>query len=158
MNGAHLHLIFNHLPIVFPIVALLVLIGGFLFKSAVIKRVALSIFVAGSIAALPAILTGDGAEEVVENYAGISESLIHEHEEIAETFAILSYALGVFALIGLWANWKKKSFSNYLAVTVLIFSLVVLFFAQQAGTSGGEIRHEEIRANAATVMPEGDDD
>lgn len=152
MNGAHLHLIFNHLPIVFPIVALLVLVGGFLFKSAVIKRVALAIFVAGSIAALPAILTGDGAEEVVENYAGISEALMHEHEEIAETFAILSYVLGVFALIGLWANWKQKSFANYIAITVLVMSLVVLFFGQQTGTSGGEIRHEEIRGNATSPV------
>ncbi len=157
MNDAHLHLIFNHLPIIVPMVGLLVLISGFLFKSAVIKRVALAIFILGSLAAIPAILTGDGAEDVVESY-GIGDKIIHEHEEIAETFAILSYVLGAFALVGLWANWKQKSFANYLAVTVLVFSFVVLFFAQRTGTTGGEIRHEEIRDGAALVLPEGDDD
>lgn len=157
MNDAHLHLIFNHLPIIVPMVGLLVLIGGFLFNSAVIKRVALSIFILGSLAAIPATLTGDGAEDVVESY-GIGDKIIHEHEEIAEAFAILSYVLGAFALVGLWANWKQKAFANYLTVTVLVFSLVVLFFAQRTGTSGGEIRHEEIRANAAIVAPQTGDD
>ena len=45
MNDAHLHLIFNHLPIVIPIVGLLVLLAGFVLKSDVVKRVALGIFV-----------------------------------------------------------------------------------------------------------------
>ena len=37
---------------------------------------------------------------------------------------------------------------SYLALTI---GLVAIFLAQQVGTSGGEVRHTEIRANATTV-------
>ncbi len=144
MNDAHLHLIFNHLPIVTPIVAFLVLVGGFILKSDVTKRVGLAIFVLGALMAFPAAFTGDNAEDFVEDNIEVSHQIVHEHEEVAETFTILSYVLGAFALVGLWANWKQKAFAKYLAITVLIGSLVVMFFAQRTGTTGGEIRHEEI--------------
>lgn len=147
MNDAHLHLALNHLPIIIPFVAVLVLIGGIVFKSEIIKRTALLIFVLGAICTLPAFATGEGAEEVVEELQGIDHHYIHEHEEAAETFALLSYALGLLAIVGLWANLKKKNFSNLIAIVVLLFSGVVLFFAKQTGTTGGEVRHTEIRGN-----------
>ena len=90
--------------------------------------------------------TGEGAEEVVENINGVSENFIESHEEAAETFAILSYILGGISLLGLWASFKQKSFSSIISIATLIFAFVVLFFAKQTGTTGGEIRHTEIRS------------
>lgn len=145
MNGAHYHLVLNHLPIIIPIVGLLVLIGGFIVKSEIVKRTAYCIFILGAIAAFAAIATGDGAEDVVKQIDGISKSLIHEHEEKAELFALLSYILGIGSIIALWSNWKKKSYANYIALALLIYCLAVLYFGQQTGTTGGEIRHSEIR-------------
>ncbi|MFT6036196.1 MAG: hypothetical protein ACI9XJ_001774, partial [Marivirga sp.] len=94
---------------------------------------------------------GEEAEEVVENITGIDEQIIKVHEEAAETFAILLYILGGVSLIGLWANWKEKSFSNPVAIATIIFAVVVLFFAQQTGTTGGEIRHTEIRTESSST-------
>ncbi|URC11696.1 hypothetical protein [Flavobacterium sp. B183] len=145
MNGAHYHLVLNHLPIIIPIVGLLVLIGGFIVKSEIVKRTAYCIFILGAIAAFGAIATGDGAEHVVKQIEGISKSLIHEHEEKAEVFALSSYVLGVGSIIALWSNWKNKSYANYIALALLIYCLAVLYFGQQTGTTGGEIRHSEIR-------------
>ncbi len=150
MNGAHLHLLANHLPIIIPMVALLVLIIGFLFKSDITKRIGLAIFMLGALLTIPAFVTGEGAEEIVES--ATNDAYISNHEELAETFAVLSYILGVMAAVGFWANWKHKSFAGFVSASVLVFSLVVLFFAQQTGTSGGEIMHEEIRANASNIV------
>jgi hypothetical protein len=36
-------------------------------------------------------------------------------------------------------------FSNIVTITTLILAIGVLFFAKQTGTTGGEIRHTEIR-------------
>ena len=152
MNGAHLHLLSNHLPIIIPIIALLILITGLLFKSNVTQRIALSIFMLGALLTLPALLSGEGAEDIVES-AG-NKAYIETHEEVAETFAVLSYILGAWAAVGLWASWKQKSYAKFVSLSVLVFSCVVLFFAQQTGNSGGQIMHEEIRANASYIAPQ----
>lgn len=145
MNDAHIHLIFNHLPIIIPMVGLLVLFANIFVRSEIVQRVAYLILILGALATIPAFFTGEGAEEVVEDMAGITKDIIHEHEETAETFAILSYILGAFSLLGLWANLKRKSFSVWLGYLIFAFGFVVLVFAQQTGTTGGEIRHSEIR-------------
>ncbi len=105
--------------------------------------------------------SGEGAEEVVENIAGVTENYIKTHEEAAETFALLSYVLGGISLVGLWASFKQKTFSSILTLSTLTLSFVVLFFAKQTGTTGGEIRHTEIRTGTAlptNANEEGDDD
>jgi len=148
MNDAHLHLALNHLPIIIPMVGLIILIGGFILRLEVVKRTSYFIFILGAIATIPAFTTGEGAEEMVEHLPEISHKIIHEHEEIAETFALFSYLLGFFALISLWASWKRKKIALILSFVTLILSAAVLFFAQQTGNSGGEIRHTEIRSDA----------
>lgn len=146
MNGAHYHLALNHLPIVIPIVALLVLAGGFLARSEAVKKTAFFIFILGALTSIPAFATGEGAEEVTENLQGVDKELIDIHEETAETFAVLSYILGGISLIALWATWKeKKHLSNILCLLIFVFGAAVLYFAKKTGTSGGEIRHSEIR-------------
>ena len=147
MNGAHLHLVVNHLPIIFPIVGAIVMVTGFIFKSDAVKRTAFLIFILGSLSCIAAMATGEGAEEVVENISGVTENYIERHEEKAELFAILSYILGVLSLLGLWISYKQKSFTNALNIIVLIFALVVIYFGKETGTTGGEIRHTEIRAD-----------
>jgi len=161
MNGAHWHLVVNHLPIIFPFVGAIVMIVGLVSKSEAVKRTSLMIFVLGALASVAAMTTGEGAEEVVENIAGVTEDYIKNHEETAETFALLSYVLGGISLIGLWASFKQKTFSSILTLSALTLSLVVLFFAKQTGTTGGEIRHTEIRTGAilpAALEGEGEDD
>jgi uncharacterized membrane protein len=147
MNDAHLHLVLNHLPIIIPVIGLLIMIGGLVFSSEIVKRTAYLVFVLAAIVAVPAFATGEGAEEVVEKLAGIDENLIKTHEEIAEKFAILCYTLGGVSLLGFWANFYKKSFSNITTYLTILICVITLYFAKQTGTSGGEIRHSEIREN-----------
>jgi len=150
MNGAHFHLVVNHLPIIFPIAGLIVLAIGIGFKTEMVKRTAYFLFTIGAVSAAMAMNSGEGAEEVVEELNGISHRLIHEHEEKAESMAILSYLLGLASLLALWASWKVKSFSKILSFVVLALSLVTIFMGKQTGTSGGEIRHTEIRTGNQT--------
>ncbi len=153
MNGAHWHLAVNHLPIIFPIVGIIVLVTGLISKSEAVKRTACMIFIIGALTSIAAMTSGEGAEEVVEKINGVTENYLENHEETAETFAILSYILGAVSLLGLWASFKQKTFSNVLAIGILVFAIVELFFAKQTGTSGGEIRHTEIRSgnNVPTI-------
>jgi len=145
MNEAHWHLVVNHLPIIFPMVGVIVMITGLISKSEAVKRTAFMIFIFGALASIAAMATGDGAEEIAKKINGISENFIKNHEETAETFALLSYVLGGISLLGLWASLKQKTISFIISIGTLIFAFVVLFFGKQTGTTGGEIRHTEIR-------------
>jgi uncharacterized membrane protein len=146
MNGAHWHLVVNHLPIIFPVVGVIVMIAGLISKSEAVKRTAYMIFTIGALSAIVAMNTGEGAEEIVEKISGVTENYIEIHEETAETFAVLSYILGGLSLLGFWVSFKQKSYSNLVSIGTIVFALVVLFFAKETGTTGGEIRHTEIRS------------
>ena len=146
MNSAHFHLVVNHLPIIFPIAGLIVLAIGIGFKVEMVKRTAYFLFTIGAVSAAMAMNSGEGAEEIVEELNGVSHNLIHEHEEKAETMAILSYLLGLASVLALWASWKGKSFSKIASFVVLALSLATILMGKQTGTSGGEIRHTEIRS------------
>jgi uncharacterized membrane protein len=155
MNQAHYHLVLNHLPIIFPLVGIILLLISIFFKSEAVKRSAYLIFIIGALSAIPAFSTGEGAEETVENIAGVSERLIHKHEEMAEIFATLAYILGGLSLLGIFFSLKAVKFSNIFSYLVLLFSLVVMFYAKQVGTTGGEIRHTEIRSGSAALIQDG---
>ena len=146
MNEAHLHMIINHFPIIIPFLALIIIACGFVVKSPLLLRVAYLLLIISGIFTFAAMWTGEGAEHIAEHLEGIDKDFIEVHEEHAELFALLSYALAFLALLALWSNWKKKSYAKYLSIAVVSVTLVTLYFAKTTGTSGGEIRHTEIRS------------
>lgn len=150
MNNAHLHLVVNHLPIIFPLVGVIILLVGIFSKSEVSKSNAYFIFVLGAIASIVAMATGECAEKAVEHLAGVSESSIETHEKMAETFSMLSYLLGGISIFSLVASFKDFSASKITPFVTLIVAGLTLFFAQKAGNTGGQIRHIEIQCTTQT--------
>ena len=148
MNDAHLHMVVNHFPIIGTILGAGILLTGILFKNNTVKNVAYVLFVVAAVFAAVSMATGEGAEEMVEGMPTVGHDIIHEHEEIAEKLALSLYVLGVVSLFGLYANIKKISQAKLAAILTLVISVIAIYFAQLTGTTGGEIRHTEIRANA----------
>lgn len=147
MNDAHLHLVVNHFPIIGLILGLGILITGMILKNISVINTAYVLFVVAAIFAAFSMGTGEGAEEMVEDMPSIGKEIIHEHEEMAEKLAIALYVLGIISLAGFYLNIKQRTNAklvSYLAVTI---GIVAVFLGQQTGTTGGEIRHTEIRAN-----------
>lgn len=158
MNNAHFHLIVNHLPIVGLLIGTLVLLTGLVVKKTDVKLTALGVFVFSALTSIIAFYTGEGAEEVIENMAGISETLIHTHEEYAESFFSLTLILGGISFITFIAEAKKHHLSKYLIVLCLLVAIADGILAKYVGTSGGEIRHSEIRSDAKMIPLENDED
>jgi uncharacterized membrane protein len=151
MNQAHLHLLLNHLPILGILFGLLVLAGGFLLKNTTVKRTALVFFVLSGLFAIPAYLTGESAEELVESLPGVTENLIEAHEDLANIFLWMVGALGLFSLATFYADYKSKRIAPTLYVIAFVAAIGTMIFAQKVGTSGGEIRHTEIRSGASAA-------
>lgn len=148
MNEAHLHMVVNHFPIIGTILGLGILITGIILKNNTVKSTAYALFIVAAIFAAFSMGTGEGAEELVEDMPSVGKEIIHEHEEIAEKLAVVLYFLGVISIVGLVANIKKWTKANIVSYLALTIACVGVFLAQQTGTTGGEIRHTEIRVNA----------
>ena len=162
MNQAHWHLVLNHLPILGTLFGILVLLAGFLVKQEPVKRTGLGLFVLTALFAIPAFLTGEGAEEAVEGLPGVGENLIERHEDLADFFLWTVIGLGILALGTFIASLKGWKAASLMGLVTLVAAVGTLILAQQVGNSGGEIRHTEIRANAAglSTLPDqgGEDD
>lgn len=151
MNQAHLHLLFNHLPIMGTLFGLLVLAGGFIAKNHSVKRTALGIFVLSGLCAIPAFLTGEGAEEMVESLPGVTENLVEAHADLADIFLWVAGALGLLSLVTFIADLKASKVAPILYGITFVAALGTMALAKQVGTTGGEIRHTEIRSGVAAA-------
>ncbi len=149
MNQTHLHLLITHLPIFGSMLGGLVLAYGILTKSNHTKIAAYILFVISSAGAGIAYLTGEAAEETVENIQGITETAIEQHEEFALVALIGLIVLGVASLIGLYLAFKKSSYSRTIAFAILLVSLISFGLVARTGYLGGQIRHTEINSNPA---------
>lgn len=151
MNDAHLHMVVNHFPIIGTIFGLGILIAGIFIKNTVIKNVAYILFVIAAIFAAVSMATGEGAEEIAEKLPSVTDQIIHEHEEMAEKLALVLYALGLISLLGLYLNFKKHTKAAAVSYIALVVAIIGVFFGKQTGTTGGEVRHTEIRTNNAST-------
>ncbi|WP_445716412.1 hypothetical protein [Flavobacterium sp.] len=147
MNQAHLHMVFNHFPIIGLFFGIGILAYGIIKKQTILVNTAYVIFIVCMIMGKATMMTGEGAEEIVEEL-GISHDIIHEHEEIAETFMKVLYGLGILSIFGLVVNLKKHAKASIFSYVVLILAIGSAVLSKNVGTSGGEIRHTEIRENA----------
>jgi uncharacterized membrane protein len=152
MNDAHLHMVVNHFPIIGTIFGFGILLVGLVLKNKTLINTSYVLFIVAAIFGAISMGTGEGAEELVEDMPNIGKQIIHEHEELAEKLAILLYVLAGLSLSGLYLNFKKHAKSKLLSFLILGVAAAGLFLVQKVGTSGGEIRHTEIRANANTMV------
>lgn len=147
INQTHLHLLITHLPIFGSLFGGLVLAYGLWTKSDQTKTAAYILFIISSIGAGISYLTGEAAEETVENIQGIVESTIKQHEDFALISLIALITLGVFALIGLFLTLKKSPLTRPVAIITFLISLLSFGLIARTGYLGGQIRHTEISSN-----------
>ncbi len=144
MSQVHLHLLITHLPIFGSILGAFVLGYGLWAKSNQTKNAAYFIFIISAIGAAIAYLTGEGAEEAIENIQGVSENMIELHEDAAMYALISLIALGLMSIVALVVTRFKTSLIKSTSIIVLIISLVSFGLVARTGYLGGQIRHTEI--------------
>lgn len=148
-NGAQFHLFVNHLPVIGFVGAALALMVATAMKSIDIKRFVLGLTIVAGLSSLPALWTGEPAEEVVEHLPGIDKALIHEHEEAAEFATILAMITAVAAGGALFLQFRKPDSLKKTVPLVMVFSLVTVAAMGKTAHEGGKIRHPEIRSGQA---------
>ncbi|MBL7741087.1 MAG: hypothetical protein JNK14_17830 [Chitinophagaceae bacterium] len=152
MNTTHLHLLLNHFPIIGTLIGSGLLVWGVTRKQNTIKMAAALILAVMAIVAIPVYLTGEPAEESVENLPGISESLIELHEEAAVIAIWLMSITGLASLVALLFAWQKRKATGTVFILVLVLSVFAFGTMARTGYYGGQIRHTEIRDGKAAQL------
>lgn len=143
MNAAHVHLLINHVAVIGSFLGIVVLLFGIYKKAPNTLNAAYTILIISAIGCVIAYLSGEGAEETVEQIAGVTESTIEPHEDAAQ-FTIVSFSiLGILALIGLVVNRFKVSLQRSMSIAVLVIGILSCLLAARTAWLGGKIRHGE---------------
>ncbi|MFC7772742.1 hypothetical protein [Flavobacterium sp. GCM10027622] len=154
MNEAHYHMLVNHFPIIGLFFGIAILAYGMFKRNALLINTAYIIFIFCMIMGKVSMMTGDKAEHFVEDFSGFSHELIEEHEEAAEGFMKIMYALGFASALGLYVDYKKHNKALLVSFLVITVAIVAIVLSGPVGTSGGEIRHDEIREGTVkTALP-----
>lgn len=153
MNAAHVHLALTHLPVMGIFLGTVLYLFGVIARQVHYQRIALFNFILMALAAIPVFLSGEPAEEVVEDLSGISEQMIERHESLAEIALWGAEALGLAALISLiWINNPNLALRRALRSVVLLLAVIISGVLFKTANLGGQIRHPEISNFAASQL------
>lgn len=146
INGLQIHLALNHLPVTGLLLSTLVLIAGFALKNLSVRRTGLALLVFTALGTVPAYLSGEPAEELVEDRPGFTHEVIEEHEEAAKFNLIWNLVTGAVAL-GALASTRSKWNRHEGKLSKASLALAVFSFTVAARTAhlGGLIDHEVLR-------------
>ena len=149
MSIIHLHLLLNHVPVVGMAFVLLILGVALWRQNDGMGRLGLAVMLGLSVITTAVFLTGEPTEEAVEGVVGVSESMIHPHEEAAEASLIATSIVGVLALVALGV-YRRRTLPRWVTGAALAAALVASTMLGWTANLGGQIRHTEI---GGSVMP-----
>ncbi|MCX7992706.1 MAG: hypothetical protein N2651_03445 [Fimbriimonadales bacterium] len=154
MNGAQLHLMLNHLPVMGALFSLLLLGWALVRRSPELLKTALVVVVLVGLTSVPAYLTGEPAEQVIEHLPGVDEAYISEHESLGKFALTSGVTLSLVAAVALGIGLRSPK--GLLIGAALVWLLNALVFGVMGYTahSGGMIRHPEIRSGAVQAPAE----
>jgi hypothetical protein len=148
MNAAHVHLMLNHFPVIGTILAMLLLLGGLIAKSDILRNAALAAFALVALITLPVYFTGESAEQLVESMPGVTKNVIERHADAAMIALIAIETLGVLAAAALVLFQQAPRAAQRLVVVSLAVSVFAGGWLAWTANLGGQIRHTEIRSAA----------
>lgn len=148
MNPEHAHLLLNHLPIVGSIIGFLILAYGFLSQKDAVAKVGLVVLFLVPVVAFPTQITGEKSEHSIERLEETTREdhhRIHEHSKWAHYAFFCSIAMGLLALVTFLGGTFAATVPRTLTIVTLLLAAATLGLMAQAGNTGGQIMHKEIR-------------
>ncbi|HMV89613.1 MAG TPA: hypothetical protein PLS80_01585 [Cyclobacteriaceae bacterium] len=155
MNPTYVHLVINHMAVIGTFLAVVVLLFAIKTDSRHTYFAAYTVLIIATASAFVAYFSGEGAEETVEQIAGVSESAIEQHEDSAKVTLIGFVILGCFTVVTIILTQRKQHLQRKLAAAVLAVSALAFSLAARTAWLGGKIRHTEI--TESRTAPQDDD-
>lgn len=160
MNLVHVHLLLTHVPVLGTVFGLLLLVAALAWRSDHLRRAAFVTFIATALVTAPTFLTGEAAEEAVEDLPGVTDARIEQHEDVAAVALTLAVIMGVIGLTGVVSRARAPRVSRASAYAAALLGVVTAGVMAVTANSGGAIRHSEINSTAPAAQssrPQEDD-
>jgi uncharacterized membrane protein len=154
MNYAHLHLLLNHFPAITTIIGLSLLLTSMGGKGRRLKRSGLIVLTGGALLAIPAFLSGFGAQMMLNQDPTVSNALVERHEAAAMLSLWFIEATGALSLLALWRlHWPSGG--RWQSRAVVVFGLLAALLMTRTADTGSQIHHPEVRASQEVPPAEG---
>jgi hypothetical protein len=147
MNAAHIHLVLNHAPLFGVLAGIVLLLWGLLRRSYEVRLASYAAFILSALAAIGVYITGGAAESLIEDLAGITESAIERHEDIAKIAMVAISATGALAAVAFFVERSGFAVRRSVLAALLVVAFVAFGVVGYAANLGGQIRHTEITAH-----------
>jgi uncharacterized membrane protein len=154
MDQTHIHLLITHLPVFGSLLGTFVLGYGLWKMSDTTQLASYYLFVISALGAVIAYITGEEAEETLENIQGVSENTIEQHADFATYALVALIIVGAASLIGIYFKGIKSTFAKPVATITLFLALISFGLVARTGYLGGQIRHTEIASGAMQTSGE----
>ncbi|MBD3257272.1 hypothetical protein GF377_02475 [candidate division GN15 bacterium] len=145
MNDAHLHLLLNDIPVLGTVSGIVFIMIGLVARKETFKLIGCWVLLIAGLAAIPVVVTGEGAEEVIEHLQDVDEDIIHEHEEAAELVYPFAIIMGVGGLATIIVHKHVPKLRKTFVFSLLGLAIVVAGMIAWTANLGGQIRHPEVR-------------
>ena len=145
MDGAHLHLILNHVPLFGILFGVIVLTFGVWKDDISLQKAGLFTFIATAVITIAVFVTGGEAEHIIEQLPNADEKLIHAHEEAADSALWVTIAIG---LLSSFLIYKRKLGTQAIKkwlIALIAINLLLVGYLGYVNNLGGQILHQEIR-------------
>ncbi|MCA9114475.1 MAG: hypothetical protein KDA79_05275 [Planctomycetaceae bacterium] len=148
MNAAHLHLISVHVPVVGTWIALALVGSAALWRSEILFRAGLGVFLACGLFAGVAYWSGPPAWEQIEQQREISRSLVEDHAVIARAAFLATIVQAVLAGQILFRLLQEEPVGSILRVVFAVGLVIIGSLLVWSAALGGRISHPEVRPTA----------
>jgi hypothetical membrane protein len=145
LTAAHVHLVLNHAPVLFLALGLSILVASLWLKSEPVRRTGLVLLILAGLIAIPTLLTGEGAEEIVEHLPNVSETSIEAHEEFAEKAIWSIYLVSALSALALGLSWRRGQTTRWIDRLLILACIGALGAVAWTNNLGGQISHPELR-------------
>ncbi len=146
MNGAHLHLLVNHVSLFCIFIGVAALIFSMIRKSSDLRILAVTLFVIAGIFGWIAMETGEQAEDILKTLDTSVKIFIEPHEQAAEWAFRSSILIALLAIATEWSARKKQKWFKPLQWILLVAAIHGSTVFATTSYLGGDIRHSEIRS------------
>jgi hypothetical protein len=147
VNLAHLHLLLNHVPTIGFGFGIGLLAASLIRASEDLRRASYVVFFGVALLAIPAYLSGNAAEFILETERELPEDVVTAHQNAAMLALIPMEIVGLIGWLALqrFRRWHKPA--------ILVLSIAAFLLMARAANIGGQIRHPEIMAGGPAYAP-----